>query len=258
MENLPGEIFQKISMKRAELAKYKRILQLVDECALDPNLKNKVDYLIYSKEVSPSMKLNDDNVLGLSLKPENLPINEQQKLHRLVHSKLSKEPDLKHEEFNEDFNFTKPSKQESELLKLKLELDEIQKKYYENLIGYHKMLEEILKIRLNDSKDLINSKIEHSKLQFLSLELKVEILQQQIGTAVFTEESMAKHAYQKLLDEIVKQQIKVKNEIKELEELKEKYKSVSSKEFNDILKSYRFYKGELKKYEETMANIDSV
>ena len=146
-------------------------------------------------------------------------------------------------------NFFNLCTEDKILINLKTRLNEQQKIYADNLLKRHDLLEGILSIRLNDTKNMADLKTEELDICGKLHKLQVEIINLKNRRDILNETPTSMVAYSELLKDIYLEQMECQQKIEELEELKEKYNLVSCKQFEDILKSYLKYKTDFERKE---------
>ncbi|XP_044271861.1 uncharacterized protein LOC123015881 [Tribolium madens] len=242
-------------------------LQILHQAVLDfvtgsPNseLKTKVENILLEESCKQVGVLDNEgfsqnsNLLGLpSSKNNELSYNEGLTLAKSVEQILQQKYKNIRDEFlkvtSEDVNSVpgRDTSQDKTLIELKGKLEEQQHKYINNLLSEQKILEDLAKLRLDYLPKVCKEKIKECQMEAHISELKTKIVSETTRIDVFMEQSYSLAAYMELLKDIKEQQLEFQSEIKHLKEMKEKYKQVDCKQFDDILKSYIQYETSLAK-----------
>lgn len=275
------DIFEIMKRERRMCLNNKMVIRAITKCLsedthLNQVLKNKVENLLLAVEVDACMTVNtkhsEEKLLGLSdISTEDLSFNE---LGILQHS-IDKELKLlgggttcnsTHLQIPDDSDLFELNIQDKvsnvyvfyikrkflfcnfqSLFEAEKKLQEIQLTYMENLKNVYDLLQELLHLRFNPVKDLIENKIDEYSMKSKMYSLKSDIFKQKARTDIFNQNAISFGAYEKLFNDIFEQQNECQKQIDDLIELKEKYNIVSCKEYDEILKSYLQYKSALEK-----------
>ncbi|XP_064211362.1 uncharacterized protein LOC135265596 isoform X1 [Tribolium castaneum] len=141
--------------------------------------------------------------------------------------------------------------EDNTLVVLKKKLEEQQQKYLENELTKEKILEDIAKLRLEKLPKVCDEKIKECQIRAQVGELRTKLACETSRIDVFMERSNSLKAYKELLKDIKEQQLECESEIKHLQKMREKYKQVACKQFDQILKSYVEYKAALSRKPKT-------
>ncbi|KAG5900659.1 hypothetical protein JTB14_005929 [Gonioctena quinquepunctata] len=240
-----------------------------DENTVEDNLKAKVRDIMLGESLAQSLTLdyNPFDKTNVSLLGEsdvgqsNLTYQEGNVLQEILNKKLNR----KYQDITREFNsltnkdLTKSfeqtdnstsmqlSPEDKVLLEYKNKLTSEQEQYIKNLITLSDLLQEITDLRLKSLPETIEKKVEECQIEEKINHLKSLLSNEKCRVDVFTETSCSLKAYKELIKDIKEQQHECQKEIQYLKELQEKYKEVSCKQYDDILKSYIQYKSSIEK-----------
>lgn len=231
------------------------------------NLKRRIKDIMISESLVQCMSLDEhcdkpsENIFGIEdMGNTSLNFSESKELQILLKQLI----DQKYKKMKADFNnvteadissLTQPSSSSSIdlndedklLLEYRNKLMAEQKEYIKNLLNLTDLLEEIKKLRLEKLPEITELKIKECQVEEKINSLKCHGFHGKSRVDIFTETSCSLNAYKELIKDIKDQQQDCKREIEELTDLKQKYKDVSCKQYDDILKSYLRYKSAIEK-----------
>lgn len=246
---------------------YKVILDIVDDYIREDNndnlaLKQKINSIILGYRVSETLILNPNDQISLlgiqKVNKGSLSYSEGNILQEVIIAKLTQKRNNLQKQLDNTgeqsvnnhiekrfHDVLKFSTEEKVLLDTKRQLIAEQELYVKNLLELQEVLLEISELRLKTLPEGVGLKIKHYELQDKINSIKTLFTEGKMRFDIFTETSCALEAYKELIKDIEKQQSIYQKEIEELEEMKEKYKQVSCKQFDEILNSYKQYKSSL-------------
>ncbi|EEZ99612.1 hypothetical protein TcasGA2_TC002129 [Tribolium castaneum] len=231
--------------------------------ALNPDLATKVENILHEQSCQQVEVLDNENTQLLGLQSSGhseLSFNEGLTLRKAIGLILEHKYKKVCDEFLKatsqnvnsvdgrdgcDFS-VRP--EDNTLVVLKKKLEEQQQKYLENVLTEEKVLEDIAKLRLENYQKCVmkNKRMSNGGP---SGRTKTKLARETSRIDVFMERSNSLKAYKELLKDIKEQQLECESEIKHLQEMREKYKQVACKQFDQILKSYVEYKASLSRKE---------
>ncbi|XP_074025837.1 uncharacterized protein [Leptinotarsa decemlineata] len=263
-----------LKLEQEKYVQYKVIYDTLEEYineagGVDDNLRAKVRSIILSESLAQTSILefnsfdeSNISVLGANdTECSNLTYPEGNLLQKKLNLKLIEKHQNLAQEFhkvtNRDLQKSLETRQDSTSLQLssedKVQLDYKnkltieQELYVKNLISLSELLEKIADLRLKSLPDIIEKKVDECQVEEKINHLKFLLSNVKCRVDVFTETSCSLKAYKDLIKDIQNQQEDYKKQIQQLNELKEKYKQVSCKQYDDILKSYIQYKASIEK-----------
>lgn len=261
------DLLEFLKLEYRKNIQYKIILSIIEEYVQEDNtinsaLKQKIKNIILGHRVSQMLLLDHNehtSLLGIE-KINNVSLNylEGNTLQEVLKSKLKEQniniqkqlskTDKEHNNncVEKSFNdILQLSGEEKVMLNTREKLKSEQELYVQNLLELQKVLLEISDLRLKTIPEGVERKIKHLQAQDKINSLKAVFTEEKFRVDIFTETNCSLEAYKELIKDIKQQQSIYQKEIQELEELKEKYKQVSCKQFDDILASYKQYKSSL-------------
>lgn len=142
------------------------------------------------------------------------------------------------------------------LLDLKAQLHEEQTNYLNHLVESSNLLESIVKLRIEKLPQICDAKTQETYFNTKINEIKMKIINEKVRVSMYTEATVTFDAYQEFVRDCHVQQEECKKEIDNLKLMKEKYKIVSCKEYDEILKSYLQYKTAIDKMSELYKKLN--
>lgn len=265
------DLFEFLKLEYRKNIQYNILLNILKEYIQEDSnenkiLKEKIKNIILSHSVFQTLVMNSDKCINnekslLGIEKLNttaltfLERNDLQEILKLkleeqrvlIHKKLSKtEKETIRMEVEKDYSASlQLSSEERVMLSTKQKLLVQQEQYINNLLELQKLLLEISGLRLKKLPDGVEFKIKHSQAQEKINSLKAVFTEQKFRVDIFTESNCSLQAYKELIKDIKEQQKLYEKEIQELEDLKEKYRQVSCKQFDDILTAYHQFKSSL-------------
>lgn len=116
-----------------------------------------------------------------------------------------------------------------------------------NLEKIYDLLKQLLQLRFTNVKELVDSKITEYSLKSEMYHLRTEMMKGKTKTDFFNETPISLQAYKELFNNMSEQQADYHKQITNLNQLKQQYKLVACREYNEILKSYLQYKDAVEK-----------
>jgi hypothetical protein len=145
---------------------------------------------------------------------------------------------------SKNYNDFDVSSEDINLLELRGKVEHQQKIYTQNLLKEKGVLEDLVKLRLEKLPKVCEEKIKECEVISRKCELQTKIVQDKTRVEIFGE---ALPAYRELIKDVKIQQEECQQDIQYLQKLKEKYKLVACKQFDELLKSFIQYKSSLEK-----------
>ncbi|KRT83437.1 hypothetical protein AMK59_4714 [Oryctes borbonicus] len=257
------DTFEIMKIERRKCTNKKVMLHTISRCIsesseLSDEVKKKVKNVLLSAEVNSCLKLNtkhsEETLLGLSdLRIDELSYQEEEELNQVFHnysksiadSFMHNVPKLMQEPNSTDL--FRLNMQDKVLLEARDKLKDIQETYMENLKIMYDLLQELLQLRFHDTKDLVGSKLNEYSTKSKMYDLQSKIIKEKAMVDISNEKSFSFVAYEKLLRDIIDQQKECQQQVDDLIDLKEKYKFIACKEYDEILQSYLQYKAALER-----------
>ncbi|GJQ70813.1 putative DNA-(apurinic or apyrimidinic site) lyase [Trypoxylus dichotomus] len=252
------DTFEIMKIERRKHLHNKLVLNTINKCLtesseLSDEVKNKVKDVLLSAEVGTSLKLRtkhfEETLLGLSdLCISELSYKEQEEANQVFHNNLKlMEDDFMHSipklmEAPSSIDLFHLNIYDKSLLEERDKLESIQETYIGNLKVMYDLLQELLKLRFHNVKDLLGSKLDEYSIKSKIYDLQSEMIKKKTRVDIFNENSLSFVAYEKLVHDITDQQKECQKQIDDLIDLKERYKLVACKQYDDILRSYLQYK----------------
>ncbi|XP_028150755.1 uncharacterized protein LOC114344097 [Diabrotica virgifera virgifera] len=274
------EVNDRMEFLKLEQSKYlqqKILYDLLEDVVYDDHtdakLKSKVKDIILSENLKQTLSIdnksleeNESNVLGVAQDITVLTYSESSLLRNLIKLKSTKKVEdlaAQHNEWTEllesirELGSIQLSQEDKILLEYKNKVIVEQEKYINNLLNLHKLLEEITHTRTVDLPKTMEQKIAECQVEEKINYLKCIIVQEKCRAEIFTETKCSLRAYRELIKDIQLQQRDCRKDIEDLSELKQKYKAIAGKQYDDILKSYILYKGALEKKKMLCSSLKS-
>lgn len=261
------DLLEFLKLEYKKNIQYKIILDIVEDYTHEDNndnvaLKQKIKGIILSHRVSQSSVLNpSDHTPLLEIQKVNrtgLNYLEGNTLQEVLKSKLKEKRDTLQKQLGQTdkekvntygeksfSDILKLSTEDKVLFDMKQQLIAEQELYVNNLLELQQVMAEISDLRLKTLPEGVELKTKHFQAQDKINSLKAIFTEGKFRFDIFTETNCSLEAYKELIKDIRKQQSIYQKQIQELEELKEKYKQVSCKQFDEILNSYKQYKASL-------------
>ncbi|XP_072395465.1 uncharacterized protein [Diabrotica undecimpunctata] len=252
---------------------YDLLEDVIYEDHTDAKLKRKVKDIILSENLKQTLSMdnkslegNESNVLGVAQDVTVLTYSESSLLRDLIKLKSRKNVEeliVQHNDWTEliesirELGSIQLSQEDKILLEYKNKVIMEQEKYINNLLNLHKLLEEITHTRTVDLPKTMEQKIAECQVEEKINYLKCIMVQEKCRAEIFTETNCSLRAYKELIKDIELQQRDCQKEIENLSELKQKYKAISGKQYDDILKSYILYKSSLEKKKMLCSSLNS-
>lgn len=242
---------------------YDLIEDIINHDHMDPKLKSKVKEVMLSENVkqtssidTKAYKIKELPLLGVDKQNTVLTYSESSVLQEMLKMKLSENTTAitaSHQswadlvESNHQLQPLQIDSDDTVLLEYRNKLYVEQQKYIKNLANLHDLLEEIVEVRVKKLPELFEDKLKESQLVQKINHLKCTLADEKCNVDIFTETPCSLKAYNELINEVKEQQKDCQKQINDLKELKEKYKQISGKQYDDILKTYLQYKASLEK-----------
>ncbi|XP_064210780.1 uncharacterized protein LOC135265330 isoform X2 [Tribolium castaneum] len=217
--------------------------------ALNPDLATKVENILHEQSCQQVEVLDNENTQLLGLQSSGHRLILEHKYKKVCDEFLKATSQNVNSVDGRDGCDFSVRPEDNTLVVLKKKLEEQQQKYLENVLTEEKVLEDIAKLRLEKLPKVCDEKIKECQMGAQVGELKTKLARETSRIDVFMERSNSLKAYKELLKDIKEQQLECESEIKHLQEMREKYKQVACKQFDQILKSYVEYKASLSRKE---------
>lgn len=262
------DVLEFLRLEHNKNIQYKILLNILEEYIREDTkdnkvLKEKVRDIILSHRVSQTLVLDTNTscgeaqLLGIhKMNTISLSYLEGNTLQEVLKSKLKQQKNLcnklnktvksSNTNISNGYNASLQLNSEERVLlsnKEKLLLE--QQQYITNLANFEKALLDISELRLKKLPDAVEFKIKISQAQEKINNFKAIFTEEKCRVDIFKETEFSLPAYKELIQDIKYQLSVYQKEIQELEDLKEKYRQVSCKQFDDLLSSYRQYKASL-------------
>lgn len=248
-----------VKLERRKYNKYSIIKDVAMSCTteescLPTELQSKVYEILTADDVGQCLQLTpNDTLLGLSHPNTELTYEEKEQIRNAVQKGIIKKSRKLFEELEElgiacnevndvTHSVISLSVEDKVLMDYKRELNEKQSLYISQLEELISVLKEILELKSKTLPESTNNKTHACEIELRLLQLQSQVMNAKVTVDIFTETSSSMDAYRQLLKDICQQQTDCKQEIEKLRELKEKYKQVSCKQYNEILRNYVKYK----------------
>lgn len=250
-----------LKVEREKNLKRRIIKSVLDNCLLHENLegsfKEKVEHLCKSFDLLKKTKLSEQGngsrcLLGLKLEIQPLNYKEQNLLRQLVDRELRNSD---HKIINSltalagcNVNFTEvkmtlaPSNLDNILVSYQQKLQTQHDSYVSNFFRKLDILETLLEIKSDNVPDATDKKIQESRTKYSLFDWRLKLVNTLVRIDICKETAESLTAYKTILQIIKKQQNKCKEEIEQVEYMKECYNQVDCKEYREILSSYINYK----------------
>ncbi|XP_044750591.1 uncharacterized protein LOC123310940 [Coccinella septempunctata] len=236
---------------------YECLVDSADE--LDPEMAKKLECIINDIKLKQYLKLENQSLLGLTLKNEELTFQQGEELKSVLQKMLWERKCRITGEFksitsidlDQAVNAQKrtPSlhdlyltQKDQSVISHKEKLVKAQESFMKNVVIRSQLLEEMLDLRLNKVPEMCHQTNRYCKAMIESNYLKAKIAEYKMKLDIFMEIPKAIEAYHQLLKDIKKQQEECELSIEKMKEMKGKYENVSGREYDEILKSYLMYK----------------
>ncbi|XP_045472034.1 uncharacterized protein LOC123678837 [Harmonia axyridis] len=237
------------------------LLNCIDD--LDPEVGNKLEDIINDIKLKQYLKLENQNLLGLTVKNRELSYQEADLLKSVLRKKLLEKKKKVFQEFkkitSKDLDLIlkqlKPSPTLPIVIEYKDKLFKEQELFMINVKRRNKILDEMLDIRLRKVPTMCNQTIGYCKAIIESNSLKTKLAEYKMKLDVFKEIPKAIEAYQVLLKDIKQQQEECELSIEKMKDLKIKYENVKGREYDEILRSYLMYKHSIEDMNKIYGNI---
>ncbi|CAH0546358.1 unnamed protein product [Brassicogethes aeneus] len=254
------DIREVLKSEHNKYLKYKIINDTIQELigensSLDSELKAKAKEILLNSQCSQSVIIDKNStdkgchtVFGIGDSSVELTYFERDSLKNSLERRLSEK--CIHLDFSLSENNLNSKKcptfqlveDDQILIDLKEKLKNEQKLYIENLFKKHEILNEIKNLRLTELPKIVDEKHTESVSLCKMNEVKSEILFKKVRVDIFSESNISLEAYKQFIADLKNQQKECQMEIDDILDLKEKYKIVACKQYNDILKSYLQYR----------------
>ncbi|KAK5642483.1 hypothetical protein RI129_008650 [Pyrocoelia pectoralis] len=248
-----------VELERRKYNKYSIIKDVAMSCTteescLPTELQSKVYEILMADDVEQCLQLTpNDTLLGLPHRNTELTYEEKELIRNAVQKGIIKKSRKLFEELEElgiecnrandlTHSVLGISVEDKVLMDYKRELNEKQSLYISQLEELISVLKEILELKSKTLPESTNNKTYACEIELRLLQLQSQVMNAKVTVDIFTETSSSMDAYRQLLKDICQQQTDCKQEIEKLRELKEKYKQVSCKQYNEILRNYVKYK----------------
>lgn len=252
---------QAVKYERDKLNKYRILCQAIKDCTklsskqqLDDDLKSKINTMRLNSQCYQLINIGSDGkLLGIELQQttNRLDHTEREQLRTVLLCTLKDQYVRIREQFEQltqkSIDSCSVQSDNCATLDLYNKLLDKQNQCEENLVKLHGLFECMLKMKLDELPGLTDRKFEEAQLKFNMLSLRNQILQIKVTSDVLNECSEATQAYKTLNRDIAEQKAQYEKKLADLIDLRERYKLVSCKQFDEILKTYVQYKNGFKK-----------
>ncbi|CAH1119538.1 unnamed protein product [Phaedon cochleariae] len=269
-----NDLTEFLKLERNKYVQYKIVYDILEEFVNEEDrqedgLRAKVKEILLCESVTQVTLLDENTVDGskssvfglCNVSSPALTYSESKSLQDVIKKKLNEKylsiTDDFHSvankdmtEYSEDEEITTSIKlchEDKVLVEYKNKLLMEQEQYIRNLITLSELLGDITDLRISKLPGVIEDKVKECQVNEKINSLKSLLAQEKCRVDIFTETTCSLKAYKELIKDIKEQQHECQKDIENLDGLKNKYKEVSCKQFDDILESYLQYKSSIEK-----------
>lgn len=260
------KLIREVSIQRRKYNEYQIIQDVICECIKEScefsgELQSKIVDILTASNLQSCVGLGGNcTLLGLNFNLTELTYEEHENLKEVVQLKLIEkrrkifkelcELGITIEETDcplESSSVLNLGVQEKVLIDLKQQLNEKQDLYIRLLQVLREILEKVINLKVKTLSETTNDKIRTYQIQTELFCIRTKLLNVKLKTKIFSETTLTLNAYKEILKDVLQQQKDCREEIEKLQELKEKYKQVSCKQYDEILRNYLKYKSNIEK-----------
>ncbi|KAF2897949.1 hypothetical protein ILUMI_08224 [Ignelater luminosus] len=259
-------LVKEVTTQRRKYNEYQIIQDVIYECIKEScefsgELQSKIADILTASNLQSCVELGSNcTLLGLNFNLSELTYEENENLKAVVQLRLVEKRRKIFKELGElgitieetDYPLESSSAlnlsvQEKVLIDLKQQLNEKQDLYIRLLQELREILEKIINLKVKTLADITNDKIKTYEIKSELFCIRTKLLNVKLKMKIFSETTLTLNAYKEILKDVLQQQKDCREEIGKLQELKEKYKQVSCKQYDEILRNYIKYKSNIEK-----------